>query len=399
LEVNPYQAHPKVINPGVNQDQPRYFEAAIPSFVLSDDRQTIKPTTIQLDNQKKSRVYTKANSGHSEWLFAKTKLQTADSQYHEWVSHLGMTHLATEPHSIAIYNTLRLKKHPLYTFLGPLVKDALLLNWAASRSLAKYGAKSIGDRISSVGVGQYMQLIQKKWQSYDFFESGLDNELESRGFTEDFDMPEYLYREDGMKHWKSYGTFAKDFVDELYESDEEVALDDVVQEWAKETSYADKGAVPGFPTSFTDKATLASALQTIMWMTSGLHCAVSFPQYDFFAFGPNKPLGGRASVDNFPTNATEDKQRERIFNHYMPDVKTQTLNIQLLSVLTPPSHHTINKLDHHFETIGTEYYKKFKEVLEGIGEDIYERNESNSRKVLPTYHYLHPDVVSASIDI
>ena len=279
------------------------------------------------------------------------------------------------------------------------MKDTLFLNWGARKSLAKDGANTEGDRLSSVGTGQFMQLIQKKWQSYDFFESGLDKELKSRGFTEDFDMPEYLYREDGMKLWKSYGTFANDFVDELHESDEEVALDGVVQSWAQETSYADKGAVPGFPTSFTDKATLASALQTIMWMTSGLHSAVNFPQYDFYAFGPNKPFNGRAPVDKFPTNDTEDKQREWIFNHYMPDVETQKFNIGILSLLTLPSHHTINKLDHHFETIGTESYKKFKKVLEGIGEDIYERNEINLKKGLPTYNYLHPDMVSASIDI
>ena len=430
LKANPHQALPKILNPGVPQDQPRYFDPAIAVFVLSEDRQNLKPTAIQLDRAPGARVYTRDNSGESEWLFAKAKLQTADSQYHEWVSHLGMTHLgklnlklvnywiyflfcfitnfvrtttnfltATEPHIIAIYNVLKRKNHKLHTFLGPLMKDTLLLNWAARGTLAEFGPESIGDRISSVGVGQFMQLIQMKWRKYDFFESGLDKELASRGFTEDFDMPAYLFREDGMKLWKSFGTFATDFVDELYETDDAVAKDAVVQEWAKETSFADKGAVPGFPESFTDKATLAKALQTIMWMTSGLHAAVNFPQFDFYSFGPNKPLGARASVAEFPTHKSEEEQRAWIFNHYMPTLEVTQEVISISQILTLPSLHTINVLDKNFETVGTDSYAKFKEVLEEIGDGITERNTINKEKGLPLYDYLHPDNVSASIDI
>jgi hypothetical protein len=399
LEENPHQARPAILNPGIPQDEPRYFDAAIAVFVLSEDRQTIKPEAIQLVREPGARVYTKANSGESEWLFAKTKLQTADSQYHEWVSHLGMTHLVTEPHIVAVYNTLERKSHKLYTFFKPLFEDTLLLNWLARKSLAKPGPDAVGDVISSVGIGQYMQVIQKKYQSYDFFESGLPSELASRGFIEDFDMPMYLFRTDGMKLWDAYGTFASDFVAELYESDEELANDEVVQEWAKETSYADKGAVPGFPTSFTDRATLVKALQTIMWVTSGLHAAVNFPQYDFLAWGPNKPLGGRASIDDFPSDASEEEQRSWIFKEFMPDLETQAQVVSIVDVLTTPSFKTINVMDETFETIGAGSYAKFKKVLEGIGDGINERNKINKKKGLPVYDYLHPDVVSASIDI
>ena len=279
------------------------------------------------------------------------------------------------------------------------MKDTLLLNWAARDTLAAFASDSIGDKLTSVGTGQFMQLIQKKWQKYDFFESGLDKDLASRGFTEDFDMPAYLFREDGMKLWKSFGTFATDFVDELYETDDAVAKDAVVQEWAKETSFADRGAVPGFPESFTDKATLAKALQTIMWMTSGLHAAVNFPQFDFYSFGPNNPLGARASVAEFPTHKSEEEQRAWIFNHYMPTLEVTQDVIRIAQTLTLPSFHTINALDKNFETVGTDSYAKFKEVLEEIGDGITERNTINKEKGLPLYDYLHPDNVSASIDI
>jgi hypothetical protein len=308
---------------------------------------------------------------------------------------------AVEPHIIAIHNTLKKHNHKLYTFVKPLCKDTLLLNYAARSTLASYGADSMGDLMSSVGVGQYLQVFQKKWQKYDFFKSsGLDAELESRGFTEDFDMPAYLYREDGMKLWKAYESFAMDFVDELYSSDADVAADEVVQEWARETSYTNKGAVPGFPTSFSDKATVGKVLQTLMWMTSGLHAAVNFPQYDFYAYAPNKPLGARASIEDFPTDESEEEQRKWIFNTFMPDLDSTVANqITLTDILTLPSTHTVNVLDKQFESVGTASYKSFKKELATIGKGITKRNKKAKANGDAVYHYLHPDVVPASIDI
>ena len=147
-----------------------------------------------------------------------------------------------------------------------------------------------------------MQLIGKMWSRYSFFEkSSLPNELASRGFTEDVQIPAYLYREDGMRLWNAIGDFATDFIDEIFDSDEAVASDEVVQEWAKETTDPDKGAVNGFPTSFEDKETVARVLHTIMWVTSGLHAAVNFPQYDSYAYVPQKSLGLRADLSTMPT--------------------------------------------------------------------------------------------------
>ena len=121
-----------------------------------------------------------------------------------------------------------------------------------------------------MGVGQALQLIGKMWSRYSFFEkTSLPNELASRGFTEDVKMPGYLYREDGMILWYAIGDFAKDFVDEIYDSDQAVAADMHIQDWAKETTDANKGAVPGFPTSFEDKETVIKVLQTLMWLSSG----------------------------------------------------------------------------------------------------------------------------------
>ena len=86
-------------------------------------------------------------------------------------------------------------------------------------------------------------------------------------------------------------------------SDAEVHEDDDIQAWAKETSAFDKAAVPGFPATIKDKVTLVNILQTLMWIPSGLHAAVNFPQYDFYAYASNKPLTMRALL---PASNRED---------------------------------------------------------------------------------------------
>jgi hypothetical protein len=115
-----------------------------------------------------------------------------------------------------------------------------------------------------------MQLIDRYWKDYDFFKSSaLPDELESRGFEEDLDMPAYLYRKDGIMLWNAYGDFASDFINEIYVSDQAVLDDDVLQEWAKETSSPGKAAVKGFPVTIENKATLVKVLQTMWWICSG----------------------------------------------------------------------------------------------------------------------------------
>jgi hypothetical protein len=50
-------------------------------------------------------------------------------------------------------------------------------------------------------------------------------------------------------------------------------------------------------------ALLFNILQTLMWISSALHAAVNFPQYDFYAYASNKPLTMRALL---PASNRED---------------------------------------------------------------------------------------------
>eukprot|EP00984_Skeletonema_dohrnii_P025877 scaffold15109_cov70-Skeletonema_dohrnii-CCMP3373.AAC.1 len=263
LKVNPHQMFPLPQNEASGPDggpapqvHPTYFDAPIVAFIYDYDKDELDVLGIQLERTDDARVYTKNTCGENEWLAVKSQVTAADR--------------------------------------------------GARRTLASFEAKAFGDYQSSVGVGQFMQLIEKMCSRYSFFEkkTSLPNELASRGFTEDVQIPAYLYREDGMKLWNAIRGFAIDFVDLRHE---------VVQEWAKETTDPEKGAVKGFPKSFEDKETVAKALQTIMWMTSGLHAAVNFPQYEEYAYVLNKPLHLRADLSTLPDDDAEI--REWMFEH------------------------------------------------------------------------------------
>jgi len=394
LSTNPHQAYPFVYNEGKPQDQSRYFYAPFALFLLDQKRQELDILGIQLERKQDARIYTRSNSEKNEWLFVKSCLTNADSQFHEWVSHLGGTHLTMEPHIIAIHNTLKKRKHPIYTFLRPLCKDTLILNWGARQTLAKFGADSFGDYTTSVGTGQFMQLIQMMWSRYSFFEkSSLPSELASRGFDKNIELPAYLYREDGMKLWNAYGEFASNFVSEIYSSDAQVAADIALQEWAKETTRPDRAAVPGFPSSFQDKSTLVSTLQTLMWITSGLHAAVNFPQYDYYSYAPNKPLNQRAALK--PSD--QPYTRDWLFSNNFPHISNQIKTLDVVYLLTLPSDHCIDDLDKNFSRTGQKSYEKFKMKLKIIQDEIERRNRAAAKQNV--YNYLNPKNVPASIDI
>ena len=68
----------------------------IVTFIYDYGTNELDVLGIQLVRTDDARVYTKNTSGENEWLFVKCQVANADSSMHQWVSHLGKTHLAME---------------------------------------------------------------------------------------------------------------------------------------------------------------------------------------------------------------------------------------------------------------------------------------------------------------
>jgi hypothetical protein len=76
-------------------------------------------------------------------------------------------------------------------------------------------------------------------------------------------------------------------VDPFYNDDNAVAADVALQAWAAESTDPSLADIPGFPSSFSEKALLRKFLQTLIWAVSAQHSAVNFSQFDFLSYLPN----------------------------------------------------------------------------------------------------------------
>lgn len=132
LSKNPHDALPEANNEnsdldgdGINDDIQFYFHAPIVVFIVQPseediDDQVLNVFAIQLDRNTSARVFSRNTSTEEEWLAAKMFTKNADANIHEWVSHLGLTHITMDPHLVAIHNVLRREEHPIWDLLQPV---------------------------------------------------------------------------------------------------------------------------------------------------------------------------------------------------------------------------------------------------------------------------------------
>eukprot|EP00968_Pinguiococcus_pyrenoidosus_P016160 scaffold1528_cov198-Pinguiococcus_pyrenoidosus.AAC.13 len=231
-------------------------------------------------------------------------------------------------------------------------------------------------------------MIQNWWETYDFMTSGFDDDLRRRGFNPDGDaLAGYLYLEDGAKIYKLLGDYATSFVNAVYESDENLQQDSIVQDWAAETSSPSRAAVHGFPSSITSREQLSKILQILMWTASGLHAAVNFPQYDFYSYVPNHPFELRESVGQVSSV-------ESIFDKALSPQGNVFTVFQITVLLTLPSANTLlasKDLPGEYAEVSKEFRTKALELQK-------EMNKLNKKRTV-NYPYLLPKNVPYSIDI
>lgn len=127
----------------INELEGRKIYACRALFFLHDDH-VLKPVAIELSlppsagqgPSASQRVFTPKKDATSFWLWQLAKLHfcTADSGYHQLVSHWLRTHACTEPYVIATYRQLS-ALHPISKLLHPHLRYTMEINAAARQSL------------------------------------------------------------------------------------------------------------------------------------------------------------------------------------------------------------------------------------------------------------------------
>jgi hypothetical protein len=118
---------------GIQTRPGRYYHLPLVLFYLASNN-TLLPLAIQLEryisqtNHESYNSSTKASNQvftpldrEEVWMFARMHSMHSDALVHEFVQHLGFTHLAVEPIIIAFYRTLP-DDHPLMMLMKPHFK-------------------------------------------------------------------------------------------------------------------------------------------------------------------------------------------------------------------------------------------------------------------------------------
>ncbi|XP_074620664.1 allene oxide synthase-lipoxygenase protein-like isoform X3 [Acropora palmata] len=250
------------------------------------------PIAIQLFQQPSDTnpIWTPSDSKY-DWMLAKMWFRNADHQIHQMNTHLLKTHLIIEAFAVASWRQLP-SVHPVFQFLFPHLRSIMAINTIGRERLIAKGG--IVDKTLSVGGGGHIQLIEKTYKNFKFEMLSFPDMLKTRGVEDAEKLPNYYYRDDGLRLWNAISEFIGELVDIFYHKDDDVSRDHELQSWVKDihenglpTREGDEDH--GFPANIQSRKQLVHVLSCVVFTCTCQHAAVNFSQMDVTAFVPNVP--------------------------------------------------------------------------------------------------------------
>ncbi|TYG56426.1 hypothetical protein ES288_D08G063200v1 [Gossypium darwinii] len=197
-------------------------------------------------------------------------------------------------------------------------------------------------------------------------------------------LEDYPYAKDGIKIWTAIETWVTEYCNVFYYNDNDVKEDEKIQEWWDEIkTRGHEDRQEGWYNINTFES-LLKVLTTLIWITSGLHAAVNFGQYGYGGWPPNRPMLLRKFLPR-DEKEMEDMDIIKFMEEMLPDKFQMKLAIAVMDLL---SQHTLDEVylgqtspqkerplieDH--KSIIQKKFRKFRESLEAIEQNIKERNK------------------------
>ncbi|KAK2111192.1 Hydroperoxide isomerase aloxe3 [Saguinus oedipus] len=185
-----------------------------------------------------------------DWLLAKTWVRNSEFLVHENNTHFLCTHLLCEAFAMATLRQLPLC-HPIYKLLLPHTRYTLQVNTIARATLlnpeglvdqaspartlcpaTRLQAPSVlCPQVTSIGRQGLLYLMSTGLAHFTYTNFCLPDSLRARGVLA---IPNYYYRDDGLKIWAAIESFVSEIVGYYYPSDASVQQDSELQAWVGE---------------------------------------------------------------------------------------------------------------------------------------------------------------------
>ncbi|XP_075054032.1 hydroperoxide isomerase ALOXE3-like [Mixophyes fleayi] len=376
-------------NSSINGKQ--QYIAAPMCLLWKNSQDQLLPIAIQLSQTPgENNPIFLPNDSESDWLLAKIWVRNSDFQVHQGDTHLLRTHLFAEVFNMATTRQLPMG-HPVHKLIIPHVRFTLEINVLARSQLI--GPGGLFDQVNVTGKGGLPILLKKAMDGVTYSSLCLPDNIQTRGLES---IPNYLFRDDGMKIWLAVESFVSNIIHYYYESDAVVSADPELQAWVAEIfkegflSYKSSG----MPSSLETKSSLIKFLTMVIFTCSAQHAAVNNGQFDFYGWMPN----GASSMKTPPPAAKEVSTPQTIMDA-LPEVNTTTLGMTTVWVLSdePRDRRRLGDYpDVRFtEEVPQKFIKDFQDKLVEISKFINERNKG---MYLP-YPYLDPKVIENSVSV
>uniref|UniRef100_A0A3P9D9W1 Hydroperoxide isomerase ALOXE3-like n=1 Tax=Maylandia zebra TaxID=106582 RepID=A0A3P9D9W1_9CICH len=325
-----------------------------------------------------------------DWLMAKIFVRSADFNFYEVSVHLLRTHLLAEVFTVSLLRNLPMV-HPLYKLLMPHTRYTLQINVLARQLLiSKTGVLT---RYAASGGKGVITILQKSLSSLTYSSLCIPDDIAERGLK---DVPNFYYRDDGLKLWEIIFRFVKEILTSYYKTDAEVQKDSELQKWIQdiyEHGFLSQAST-GIPQKFSTVDEMVKFVTMVIFTCSAQHSAVNSGQYDFGAWMPNSPVTLQLPP---PTK----KGKANWFVLSFPNIQTTVHGMAVMWLLSKQSSDSVSIFlgqypeEHFTEEVPCQKIKDFQVELKRLSAEIKARN---SVLDLP-YTYLDPDVTENSVSI
>ncbi|KAL2086487.1 hypothetical protein ACEWY4_017546 [Coilia grayii] len=264
----------------------------------------------------------------NDWLLAKMYVRAAEFSVHEVDFHLLRTHLLCEVYTVATLRHLPCP-HPLFKLVYPHTRYTLQMSIMGRNQLISEDGSIT--KYSGIGGQSLPKLLSRATASLSYSALCLPENISERGLE---NVPNYYYRDDGIKLWNIINKCVCVFLQYYYKSDEDVQKDTELQQWIMEIfkhGFLQKKST-GIPESFQTVVDLVKFVTMVIFTASAQHAAVNNGQFDFGGWMPNYP-----SALGKPPPKEKGQTTETTIQQTLPNKSTTVNAMAIVKLLTEQS--------------------------------------------------------------